>query len=775
MSENESIDRGSSACLKDNEELPLHTRNTTPTESKIHASNSELLVRNSLASVSLKMDRSARPTSSSRNLYGNSLAGGHLDAAAELELQKLQADTSLEAHSQRAKIVKGLPTTLETKREIRRKYGATKLKADTGFKAWRFEMSRQWKRLKFKVSDGLLWFELWRSSIKEVEGKFGTAVVSYFVFLKWMMFLNIYIFLLMFLFVVIPQVALNSNSNVENDVCDVLYESSVSNDSGIQLLLDFFEGTGWMEQTALFYGFYIPSNLSISDNTDHTYNLPLAYLLVSISYFILSLLLMVRYTGQGFKENLANQEDRYYKYCNKVFGSWDCSLNDGNNAYLKHRSIHYDLTSALEEERLILKRESRTFSKKICLFLVRLLINFFVFVILGGAGYLIYFTSELAVLNENESAITSNGFASLIISYLPSISITILNAIIPMIFNVLVRFEEYSPQFEINLTLSRTVLLRLASLAVLIASYYPQIICEDNEKDESCRFCSSSGLRCWETYIGQQFYKLCITDFVAVVGVVVFWEFPRKLAAKYFHFGIAKALGQMEFEIPKNVLAIVYSQAICWVGSFYSPLLPSICLLKCIIFFYLKKWSLLYNMIPSNRPYRASRSGNFFMVILLITFMLCVIPVGYSMVKVLPSRGCGPFRDTEYMWQSLEDAVNRWPLVIREITQFIGSVAFIVPFTIVLCLILYYHHALASAHTEMIVLLKDQLIMEGRDKHFLLMRLNKLDPGIKGGHQKAHKEKQEMIADRHVNNTPPRTPSNAWERSGPSHPNIPDP
>ncbi|XP_033113350.1 transmembrane channel-like protein 7 isoform X2 [Anneissia japonica] len=761
--------------------LPLHTRSKTPTEAQLYVSNSELQRDNSQtrpSTVSLKMNRSARPnSSSSKSLYGNTLAGGHLDAAAELELQKLQADTSIEARSLRAKIVKGLPTTIETKREIRRKYGATTVVASTGFKAWRFEMARKGKRTKQKLSDFLLWFEVWRSSIKEVEGKFGTAVVSYFVFLKWMMFLNIYIFLLMFLFVVIPQVALNTSSNkVDNATCVVSYENTISNVTGIQLLLDFFEGTGWMEKTALFYGFYVPSTLAITF-TAHTYNLPLAYILVSISYFVLSLLLMVRYTGRGFKENLANQEDRYYKYCNKVFGSWDCSLNDTNNAYLKHSSIHYDLTSVLEEERLILKRQSRTIGKKIGLVIVRFIVNFFVLVILGGAGYLIYFTSELAVLNENESAVTSNSFASLLISYLPSIVITLLNAIIPMIFNVLVRFEEYSPQFEINLTLSRTVLLRLASLAVLIASYYPQIICEDNEKDDTCSFCSSSGLRCWETYIGQQFYKLCITDFVAVVGVVVFWEFPRKLAAKYFHFGLAKALGQMEFEIPKNVLAIVYSQAICWVGSFYSPLLPSICLLKCIIFFYLKKWSLLYNMIPSNRPYRASRSGNFFMVILLITFMLCVIPVGYSMVKVLPSRGCGPFRDLDSMWDSLVNTVDGWPLVVRKVTQFIGSVAFIVPFTIVLCLILYYYHAIASAHREMIVLLKDQLIMEGRDKHFLLMRLNKLDPGIKGGHRKAQQEKQDKIAARH--RTPPKSPSGAWEKGGPdnelsSHPNIPN-
>lgn len=74
----------------------------------------------------------------------------------------------------------------------------------------------------------------------------------------------------------------------------------------------------------------------------------------------------------------------------------------------------------------------------------------------------------------------------------------------------------------------------------------------------------------------------------------------------YCDFGLVKWLGQQEFSIPQNVLEIVYGQTICWIGTFFCPLMPAINTIKCFLVFYIKK---VRNMvkerqaIPSFRLY----------------------------------------------------------------------------------------------------------------------------------------------------------------------------
>ena len=67
---------------------------------------------------------------------------------------------------------------------------------------------------------------------------------------------------------------------------------------------------------------------------------------------------------------------------------------------------------------------------------------------------------------------------------------------------------------------------------------------------------------------------------------------PR-LMVNYCDCGLVKWWGQQEFAIPQNVLEIVYGQTICWIGTFYCPLLPAICTIKYFFLFYIKKVRLL--------------------------------------------------------------------------------------------------------------------------------------------------------------------------------------
>lgn len=48
---------------------------------------------------------------------------------------------------------------------------------------------------------------MWRASIKAVESKLGTAVASFFVFMRWVFLLNVFLSCLWFGAVILPQLA----------------------------------------------------------------------------------------------------------------------------------------------------------------------------------------------------------------------------------------------------------------------------------------------------------------------------------------------------------------------------------------------------------------------------------------------------------------------------------------------------------------------------------------------------------------------------------------
>ncbi|XP_031144747.1 transmembrane channel-like protein 7 [Sander lucioperca] len=583
---------------------------------------------------------------------------------------------------------------------------------------------RHLRRLRDDVYEWLSWLKLWRGDIHLIEGMFGTGILSYFSFLRFLVMLNLIIFVLMFSFVMLPLIIaphVSGNITYTQKVGSVCSEYSGTARRGLvnfhEHITDLLSGGGFLERTYLFYGYYKVDKIHFPKTT---YNLPLAYLLVTIAYLFLSLIWIVKRSATGFKRNLIQDEDRFQSFCNKIFAGWDFCITNENAVRLKRSSLLYELRTDLEEERIKQKIADRTRKERCRIYLIRLILNLFVIGVLAACFYSIYAATIFSQKVQMDN-IKENFIVDLIYEYLPSIVITLANFITPLLFSVIINYEDYSPAFEIRFTLMRCVFMRLTSIGVLLFSLWSQITkCDDGPC--VCGY-NNKLYSCWETRVGQEMYKLTIFDFIIIVAVTIFVEFPRKLIVNYCDCGLAKWWGQQEFAIPQNVLEIVYGQTICWIGTFYSPMLPAICTMKYFFIFYIKKVSLINNCRPATRPFRASSSNFFFLAVLLIGLALACVPVTFSMAQINSSHACGPFINYNTSWEVLPTTVSELPGGIQKLLLALSSEAFAVSFFVVTCLAMFYVIALAGAHKRVINQLREQLAMEGRDKRFLIQKL----------------------------------------------------
>ncbi|KAL0197930.1 hypothetical protein M9458_006470, partial [Cirrhinus mrigala] len=52
---------------------------------------------------------------------------------------------------------------------------------------------------------------IWHDTLKDIGGRFGTSVLSYFLFLKWLLKFNLFSLIINFCFITIPQIVHTPN------------------------------------------------------------------------------------------------------------------------------------------------------------------------------------------------------------------------------------------------------------------------------------------------------------------------------------------------------------------------------------------------------------------------------------------------------------------------------------------------------------------------------------------------------------------------------------
>ncbi|CAI7935433.1 Transmembrane channel-like protein, partial [Podarcis lilfordi] len=175
------------------------------------------------------------------------------------------------------------------------------------------------RQFKNGLSDCFQLLKLWQKILKDIGGKFGTSVGSYFVFLTWLLMFNVFSFLVNFSFIAIPQLIAARANNLSF------------------LGLEFFTGAGYFSDTVLYYGFY--TNTTITENENNSpYYMQLAYIFTIGIYFIICFLSLLYSMAKSFRNNFAHPQ-MYTGNAAKLLCVWDFSITNEKAVKLQQRNL----------------------------------------------------------------------------------------------------------------------------------------------------------------------------------------------------------------------------------------------------------------------------------------------------------------------------------------------------------------------------------------------------------------------------------------------------
>ncbi|KAK7078061.1 Transmembrane channel-like protein 3 [Halocaridina rubra] len=127
--------------------------------------------------------------------------------------------------------------------------------------------------------------ELWQKRIKTIESHFGSAVASYFTFLRWVLGLNVALTAVLAAFVIIPEKFLAADRTSSGERKRLLETDAISA-YDFKVMWDF---EGILRYSPIFYGYY-----SKTPKTREGYRLPLAYILASLAAYAYSFVAILR-------------------------------------------------------------------------------------------------------------------------------------------------------------------------------------------------------------------------------------------------------------------------------------------------------------------------------------------------------------------------------------------------------------------------------------------------------------------------------------------------
>ncbi|KAI1233798.1 transmembrane channel-like protein 5 [Lamprotornis superbus] len=584
---------------------------------------------------------------------------------------------------ERIKAIQKMPETMRKKREIRNKVLQEITKKAKHRRAQPSCCTQclqgaavSFRRFGNTLSEYFHQLRVWHKTLKIIGAEFGTSVLSYFVFLTWLLNFNIFSFLINFSFITIPQFLAAEPNNLSF--------------TGLEL----FTGAGYFQQTVLYYGFYTNATISKIENGP-SYNMQLAYIFTVGIYFVICFLILLFSMAKFFSKNFINPQE-FSVNASKLLCTWDFNITNEKAVKLKQKNLRTQIKEGLTE----VNKEVLNFSAMERV--LRIAMHLLAWVASLGTAVAactgVYFLSinNLELFMKGHGNDLESQTAMLV---LPVI-VSLLNTLIPFFFSWLGHLEKFqSPGQHIYVTITRNIILKISIVGIL-CYYWLNVV-------------ATSESQCWETLVGQDIYRLVLVDFIFCLLGSFFGEFLRRIIGTT----VCLNLGLPEFDIGRNVLDLIYAQTLTWIGILFSPLLPGIQMIAFFIVFFVKKVSLMRNCQPPRKVWRTSQMMTSFIFLLFCPSFLGVLSViGVTVWRLKPSEACGPFRGLSSMYAAVAEwiqileryTVSKWVVWIYQ--NLITSELFFFILSSFVLIIIYLYGQIIQGRKTMTKLLRKQIV-----------------------------------------------------------------
>ncbi|XP_051741988.1 transmembrane channel-like protein 6 isoform X2 [Ctenopharyngodon idella] len=516
------------------------------------------------------------------------------------KLQDLSADECVH-------LLREMPLSFSEKHEIRTLFFC--LKADKPISANRALRCHQFKACFLKVlCGGWLGLQLWQKVLKNISARFGTGVLSYFIFLRRMLHYNILFFLINGIFLLLPQISNPPPPSKDN-----------------YTYLWMLTGTGILTDSVMFYGHYTNSTSGNchAKTCPHNYNIPLAYIFSIGTGMFVTCVMLVYSISKSFGKSFCTFKTTG-NLALKVFCSWDFKVCRKRSVKLQSANICTQLKEMLSE--LSCRKQKRNLSSTLGWLGVHLLVWSICLISIAASMIAVYYIQPIIEpsghMNDPLQLLT-----------LPLV-VSCISHLLPGFFDMLSKGEYYdSPSVHIYVSIARNLLLKGCIFSVLCYYWLKKI-------GDSL---AGQNKQCWETLVGQELYRLVLMDLIVALLYIIFAEFLWGLCISNITFRRRK----LEFDIARDVLELIYGQTLVWFGVLFSPLLPAVQIGKLFILFYFKKTSLTKNFQAPRKHWRATQMSLLFISLLFFpSFIGALTCVVYTMWR---------FVFSEYYIHTLQD------------------------------------------------------------------------------------------------------------------------